>query len=223
MLLISGTGSDGFVDGSFGGRHVIRDMCFDTTEVSVSAYERCVASRRCMPVSTTTDSGISVQDGEAHCNMYGGERLYHPVNCVTHAQATAYCASVGKRLPSEWEWEWAARGRDEGRVYPYGAVAPNCTRVVMNEGGRGCAKNATWPVGSKVTGMSRDGLKDMAGNVSEWTSSALDAKSQIVQNYVVKGGAWINSDPRFFQNADRTAHHDRDISIGFRCVRAALD
>jgi sulfatase modifying factor 1 len=204
-VCIVGTGPEGFVSGEDKGKQVVKDVCLDITEVTVAAYGRCVASGKC----TKPDEG-------EYCNEGKEGRGSHPVNCVDLAQAKAYCKSVGKRLPTEWEWEWAARGRDEGRTYPWGKQAPSCARAVMDDGGDGCGKDRTWPVGSKPNGNSRDGLKDMAGNVYEWTSSKYDSDFT-----VIRGGSWSHVDPIWFRAAYRNRYTPaaRIFYLGFRCAR----
>lgn len=192
--------------GSFNG-HDIDDTCMDLTEVTVAAYQRCVQSKAC-----------TEPDEMERCNWGEHDRGEHPVNCVDWHQAVAYCEAGGRRLPTEWEWEWAARGRDEGRQYPWGDDAPTCERAVMREGTiNGCGRGSTWPVGSKPAGQSTENLQDLAGNVWEWTSSA-DGKMR-----VLRGGGWANASPETLSASVRDFSHPsyRGLDDGFRCAGTA--
>jgi formylglycine-generating enzyme required for sulfatase activity len=83
---------------------------------------------------------------------------------LTWEQANAYCIWADKQLPKEAQWKKAAWGTD-GRRYPWGNQAATCDYAVMSDGGIGCGKEDTWPVGSKPKGASPYGALDMAGNV----------------------------------------------------------
>ncbi|MGH7250459.1 MAG: formylglycine-generating enzyme family protein [Candidatus Methylomirabilales bacterium] len=138
---------------------------------------------------------------------YPPEKAPHPVVGVTWDEAKQYCGAVGKRLPSEQEWEKAARGTD-GRRYPWGdAYDP---KKVNADG----LNNGTTPVGQFPEGRSPYGLYDMAGNAWEWTDSA-------GSNYKpLRGGAW-NSGMQFVGTTVRIWNDPsyRDEAFGFRCVK----
>jgi formylglycine-generating enzyme required for sulfatase activity len=98
------------------------------------------------------------------------ETASHPIHDVSWYGAEAYCAWRGKRLPTEAEWERAARGTD-GDAYPWGNGDPNCGRAIYGPGSPdGCGTGESWPVGSLEDGRSAVGAWDMAGNVWEWTA-----------------------------------------------------
>lgn len=126
----------------------------DRTEVTVGQYSACVEAGACSAPNTRND-----------CNFGASGRRDHPVNCVDWEQARAYCAWAGKRLPTEAEWEKAARGVD-GRRYPWGDEGPTPTRA--NLSGAHDGFSATSPVGRFLAGASPFGALDMLGNVSEW-------------------------------------------------------
>ncbi|MEM6788182.1 MAG: SUMF1/EgtB/PvdO family nonheme iron enzyme [Myxococcota bacterium] len=148
----------------------------DRTEVTVDAYRKCHDAGRCSIVglrSQTDIGGLQVE-----CNWGKKERENHPINCIDWAQASAYCAWAGKRLPSEAEWEKSARGTDQ-RVYPWGNARPSKEtvpdlRTVSRARPSGSGPNTTWPVGSFPAGSSPYGAVDMLGNVWEWTADWFD-------------------------------------------------
>jgi formylglycine-generating enzyme required for sulfatase activity/tetratricopeptide (TPR) repeat protein len=126
-------------------------FCLDLTEVTMTGWQACVQAGKC------TAAGL----GSSTCNGNHPDRGNHPVNCVNHTQAEAYCAFRGARLPTEFEWEYAARGGEQALKYPWGSESPD---------GRVCWKKpGTCPVKSYAPGAF--GLYDMSGNVWEWTSS----------------------------------------------------
>jgi formylglycine-generating enzyme required for sulfatase activity len=178
----------------------------DRTEVRVSEYRRCVEQSACAPPSAASG-----------CNWNAPGRGEHPVNCIDWDQAKTYCEWVGKRLPSEQEWEKAARGTD-GRTYPWGDDGPSCATAVMS-GGPGCG-GGTAPVASRDRGRSPYGLFDMAGNVFEWTGSLYASGGEA---RVLRGGSWKND-----ATAIRASHREgalpnlRDASVGFRCAQGSI-
>lgn len=119
-------------------------------------------SLRTLVALNDADSRIGIRGGRLHVES-GFER--HPVNEVTWRGAREYCAWRGARLPTEVEWEAAARGR-EGRTYPWGEDPPSAARAVF-----GRRSNETEPVGGRPAGATPEGVHDLAGNVAEWTST----------------------------------------------------
>ena len=119
-------------------------FCIDRTEVTVEAYADCVAAGACTPAPDTVEwTGIADVDrtlwNDAKlCNANRDDRQSHPVNCVTWDQASTYCTAQQRRLPSEAEWEYAARGSD-GRQYPWPAALGAPSPTLFNGCDRACA------------------------------------------------------------------------------------
>ena len=150
-------------------------------------------------------------------------KLDHPVVQVSARDGAAFCAWHGLRLPSEAEWEFAARGAD-GRRYPWGTSPPGTeTERRANFGTVECCApdvaDGYWrtaPVGRFPLGASPFGILDMAGNVWEWTASRFPGRPQWV---VLRGGGWGN-DPYCLRTAYRHGNPP-DIGldmVGFRCA-----
>lgn len=184
-------------------------FALDKTEVTQAEYTGCVKDGACSPPSCDWD-----------CSK--GDL---PASCVNWADAKAYCTWAKGRLPTEAEWEFAARGTD-GRVYPWGNDAPTCDLVDMD----GCGEKPA-SVGSHPSGASPYGAMDMAGNVVEMvadyyaadyyaTSPAMDPKGPATgAHYVGRGGGykseavWQRASARDTYDAE-----DSSASLGFRCA-----
>ena len=176
---------------------------------------------------------IELDDGEARIGVRDGRFAPnaghddHPVTEVTWAGALAYCTWRGARLPSEAEWEAAARGR-EARPFPWGAAPPTAELTVIGQ-----PSGTTLPLGSRPKGATPEGLLDVAGSLAEWTSSldrpypyrAGDGREDLSApgERVVRGGDYIyNSTPDRLVSWNRTAFSRNPASghrhIGFRCA-----
>ena len=186
----------------------------DLTEVTVSAYGKCVTAGKCTP----PDTGM-------YCNWKKAGNEAHPINCLDWKQAGDYCAFAGKRLPTEEEWELAARGT-EGRKFPWKDGEPAaqlCWNGDANDRGRG-NRQGTCPVASYPAGASPVGALDMAGNVWEWTSSTYcpyGRKECGTDQRVIRGGGWNNLVPAYVRAQDRSkeAPRSRPDNVGARCAR----
>ncbi|WKZ23538.1 MAG: formylglycine-generating enzyme family protein [Candidatus Brocadiaceae baterium WH-1] len=137
-----------------------------------------------------------------------------PVVGVSWNDAVAYAKWACKRLPTETEWEKAARGID-GREYPWGNTPPDNTKAVYN---MDPYTGAPSPVGDRRKGASPYGCLDMAGNVWEWCSDWYEEG----KFRVVRGGSWINHH-YILKSAYRSCSYPegRDNNVGFRCAKDA--
>ena len=203
--------------------HSVTVSTFDiaATEVTVGQYRQCVDARVCS--APATDS--------IYCNWGKSDRENHPVNCVDWNQATTYAKWVGGRLPTEAEWEYAARSGGRNQKYPWGNQTATCGYAVMSEGGYGCGRDSTWPVCSKTTGNTAQGLCDMAGNVWEWVSdwfgsygsgSVTNPTGSSSGSYRVIRGGSFDYDARYVRAANRAIDDpgSRNFGLGFRPARS---
>ena len=186
----------------------VAELCMDVTEVTVSAYTACVDAGTC-----TTD-GLT-KYGPCNWGVAGHEN--HPINCLSWHQATKYCGSVGKRIPTEEEWVYAAYGTD-GRAFPWGNEPPGrqlCWDGEGNDLGKGERSGKTCPVGSYPEGRSPFGPSDMAGNVWEWTSGKLGISR------IIRGGGATTHVARWVGASFSTASFPTEGSndIGVRCAK----
>jgi formylglycine-generating enzyme required for sulfatase activity len=197
----------------------VSDLCFDVNFVTISQYAACTT---CTP----PDPADASNPYEMYCNTGISFRGQDPVNCVDWNQATFYCQSLGKRLPAEYEYEWAARGATAATTYPWGNTVPTSSDnperlcwVAERDGFSAWPARpaGSCPVGSyDVAGRSPLGIKDLVGNVWHWTSTLFDPTG-----YVVRGGGWDNFDASRvtagFRNGPIPASM-RHYAVGIRCV-----
>jgi formylglycine-generating enzyme required for sulfatase activity/serine/threonine protein kinase len=230
----------------------LRPFCMDEYEVTVEAYLACSDNGHCKRAGTTNEwEGIADHERKAFdplCNVRDPTgKGRHPINCVDWDLATKFCNEAGKRLPTEAEWEFAARGPD-GRKYPWGDDDPAAGH--LNACGKECVawglKNGiteksmydvddgfpnTAPVGSFPKGASRYGVKDVVGNVWEWVADYYgpykadqpkDPKGPSEgTERVIRGGAWNGSYASWVRPTFRykDAPTKRSYGIGFRCAK----
>ena len=180
-------------------------FCLDRTEVTVAAYSACGACS-------------APNNSPSTCNFGNAGRQNHPVNCLDWNQAVAYCASVGKRLPTEAEWEWAARGGADANKYPWGPTDPAAADAPAKLCWSETGQTTTCPVGAySPAGDTAFGARDMGGNVWEMVDGTFMGKKSY------RGGAW--SDSASFQQEHQTSWRDgsaitnRGDNIGFRCAK----
>jgi len=192
----------------------------DQTEVTNAMYEKCVTAGSC----TRPFNSSSI----THSSYYGNSQFSdYPVIYVDWNQAQSYCQWAGRELPTEAQWEKAARGLD-GQTYPWGNQTPNQNRVNYNS-----KIGDTTPVGQYLDGSSPFGTLNMAGNVKEWVKDwySSDYYSNSPTNNpsgpttgtkrVVRGGSWHYYDFENIRTASRANDSPTfsDINIGFRCVQ----
>lgn len=188
----------------------------DCTEVTVGEFRACVEDGGCEPIPPGPWEGIQHDDRLA-------------VIYATHAQAAAFCAWEGKRLPTSAEWERAARGV-EGRLYPWGDEEPTCAHANVG----GCADGID-RVGRRPLGATPEGVHDLAGNATEHVSDrvhsravldgpTVDPVGDLYSPITAARGSSFFSEPfegvhiqswRVFQGG-RTVWFEES---GFRCVR----
>lgn len=190
----------------------LRRFAMDRREVSQAEYRAFADS-----------TGIRIPEWCRDPRLQGEDR---PVVGVTWAEAEAFCRWKGKRLPTEAEWEKAARGED-GRTYPWGEDLPSLRWLNFAD-----SLGSTAPVGRYPSGASPYGVQDMAGNVSEWVRDWYNPRVYPTEGLerdptgppsgkmkVVRGGSWQSS-PLSVRASARSGRNplDRSSAVGFRCA-----
>jgi formylglycine-generating enzyme required for sulfatase activity len=212
----------GFADHTPAHAVVLSAYSIDAYEVTVARYRACVAAAGCTAPSA---------DGATGCTFAAAAGVNDdlPVTCVHHDDAAGFCRWDGAgRLPTEAEWEYAARGAD-AREYPWGAPFA-CAKAVIG-GTVACPDSAgALPkvVGSKPAGKSVEGAFDLSGNVAEWVADWLGGYPvAAVQDptgpisgttRVMRGGGWLNAPNWGLGYARTSVPPDGKGSWGFRCA-----
>jgi len=212
----------------------------DQYEVTAASFKECVKDGGCKKKHIYLDESVN-------CNYNVAGKENYPMNCINWLGAEEYCKWKGKRLPTEAEWEKAARGID-GRMYPWNSSTFGCKFSVVDpdefiNDNEGCALNKTWSIGLLATGISPYGLYDMSGNVMEWVSDYYsntyytdiqniempdDSEAKNTDNpqgpetgksRVLRGGGWktFSKDVYTFRRTRYVPEFGHD-DYGFRCV-----
>jgi formylglycine-generating enzyme required for sulfatase activity len=195
----------------------VAPLWIDRTEVTVGAYRVCVEAGTCArPARSSATCTFDAADADL------------PVSCVHWHDAETYCRSVGKRLPTEREWEFAARGT-VATSFPWGTVTScNLAVTLVNEqSGRSCAGRPA-RVGTHPAGASAFGVQDLSGNVEEWTadwyaeSLGTGPSPRAGAAHVLRGGGWL-SPPSQSRTTSRNwgSALEAGANVGFRCARDA--
>ena len=196
------------------GEQTVEPFCMDITHVTAMAYALCVS---CTSAEVTE-----------MCNHDVPTRDLDPANCIDVAQAEFYCESVDKFVPTEVQWEWAARGGEAANLYAWGDDPPIedddrlCWYSGRDDQPYPTRPSATCPVGFYDQKEAHPfGLEDMTGNVWTWTVSEGDTPA----DRVVRGGGWDNDVANRMRTGFRntgipaTTHH---YALGFRCAQDPL-
>jgi formylglycine-generating enzyme required for sulfatase activity len=208
--------------------HLVRIGAFwiDRTEVTVGDMRACLDRGDC---TARLGSGPTCTVGQTDPKV--------AVNCVPWQAADAYCRAVGKRLPTEAEWEFAAGAGQKGR-FPWGSVPPSCgvaVTLASNHSGASCSLHGPTQVGVHPRGASPFGVEDMAGNVEEWVADWYADRYEVQTSpaaapspggpafgvaHVLRGGGWM-SRPRETRVTVRSwgSLNESGPNVGFRCAR----
>jgi formylglycine-generating enzyme required for sulfatase activity len=203
----------------------LSSFAIDKYEVTAAQYDSCVAAGICTPAHGT-DGKCVAWNGRSFVQAYASRQdgeSQAPVVCVTWYQARDYCIYKGKKLPSEAQWEYAARAGGSA-VYAWGNEPPVAARCAQAHEGKP----------RKVGSSSRNpwGLFDMSGNVWEWVndryqhdyytvSETRDPQGPDAGQYrVIRGGGWY-SGPMQLRTTNRHWFEPNfgEVSIGFRCAK----
>lgn len=203
-------------------REQVETFYITPTEVTVHQFDDCVREGCCSRLTSPVDE---------LCNFALSARQNHPVNCIAWQQAASFCECRGGRLPTEAEWERAARG-PQAHVYPWGSTLPTSEHLHWSgpENG-GTYQDGTAEVGTHPEGDTALRIHDLAGNVSEWTSTLAvpyeGAAPEVVRELsgfsayrIARGSDYATNDPDLVRSSMRFPLNEAAVSpgVGFRCV-----
>ena len=208
------------------------------SEVTVGQYRACIEARWC------TDPDYYSPDGNLRCTWHMPNDANLPVNCLNWHQARTFAKWMGGDLPSEAQWEYAAKSQGQDRKYAWGNQDPTCMLANYWSENAPCNQQADAPVGQAMAvcslpdGNTQQGLCDMSGNLYEWMvdqfhpfydGAPMDETPWCDQancylsmpaDRVVRGGSWL-TDANNLRNSNRYSYvdHFKYDNIGFRIVK----
>ncbi len=212
----------------------LSDFKIDRFEVTVEEFNKCIAAGVCQNDSKKMFQTYSENE---KCNLGAPGRKHHPMNCISWEGANAFCKWAGKKLPTEAQWEKAAKGT-KTNVYPWGnSPSPSCSIAIVKKTTAGCDFDSTYPIGSKEKGKSVYGLYDMAGNVSEFVRDwyqkdfyiSKEATTKDVEGpknpdseklKISRGGSFVDREKElrtFYRKSCSLT--DMSVNLGFRCIK----
>ncbi len=209
-----------------------KDFFLDRFEVTVRAYKECFIARKCPKSDTVLDATAAdkekySEEWSPRCNARSGSKDA-PMNCVDAGAADTYCAWKGKRLPTEAEWELAARG-ESGRKYAWGDTEPACELACFDRNGtcfQAGGEVRTCDVGKHPDDKTPELVFDLGGNVSEWTSDGFadlkggtDPHVAVTGDRVIRGGSFLSAADALGATYRRNASPKlANVEVGFRCA-----
>jgi formylglycine-generating enzyme required for sulfatase activity len=201
----------------------------DVFEVSIAEYATCVKAGACTELQHPMMRACTTSLGDPSL----------PLDCVSQLQAKSYCQWMGKRLPTEAEWEKAARGTD-GRLYAWGnSPTPSCENLgIWSSKSAACPSARPQPRGAYALDRSPYGVRDMMGGVAELVSDSEDwdyykvsppknppGPDRLKFNIIYRGGRYSDPSWKNFNTYFRFSQPPRAAGggIGFRCAKSASD
>lgn len=181
----------------------VEPFCVDVNLATTDEYTACIESGQC------DKTAVHACDPSTYAVEGRGSM---PMVCIDFMQAERYCKAQGKRIVSDLEWEWAARGGDEARTYPWGDEPPSDQLCWSGNGKR----STPCPVASYPPGP--HGLYDLSGNILQWTTTTNDSVSSFRGG---RGGSWKDGVAEQVKNTRRGGFKNT-YRCGFLGVRCSM-